>query len=204
MNRQSWKNRNQAFAGTVQIELGGLTPGSGPNNHDQVVDLSTAVLVDGATLEVSPWNGFQPTVGDTFEILTAANGLVGEFANVVVDPSFTSSGIDFELIYSENSLVLSAIAAGLTGDFNGDGIVDTADYTLWRDTLGSEGIGLAADADRNGIVNAADYSLWRANFGATAGATVASTPGAVPEPTAVAMLGLAVVAAFATLRRRAA
>ena len=93
---------NQAFGSTsiVQIELGGTEPGSGNDNHDQIADSNMIFLFDSPTLEVLPWNGFVPEVGDEFVILTWQDGLAGEFGSVATDPWFTDRGISFDLTYT--------------------------------------------------------------------------------------------------------
>jgi uncharacterized protein YjbI with pentapeptide repeats len=65
----------------------------------------------------------------------------------------------------------------LPGDFNSDGAVDAADYVVWRKTGGAP----------------EDYNTWRAHFGQTTGSgSVAGVNAAVPEPTTLALLMLAV------------
>ena len=92
---------NQGFGGTVEIELGGTTPGSGSDNHDQINDTATVLLSGSPTLEILPWNSFVPEVGDQFVILTWDEALVGTFGNMTVDPWFTDRGLDFELHYND-------------------------------------------------------------------------------------------------------
>ena len=89
--------------GTVQVELGGTTPGSGNHNHDQINDTATVWLdlLEPPTLEILPWNNFVPEIGDEFVIMTWQTSLDGEFGAVIVDPWFTDRGIDFELHYND-------------------------------------------------------------------------------------------------------
>jgi hypothetical protein len=66
---------------------------------------------------------------------------------------------------------------GQDGDHNGDGVVDAADYVAWRkDPAGNGG-------DPGG------YDDWRANFGESGGGGA----GAVPEPSSIALVLLALV-----------
>jgi fibronectin-binding autotransporter adhesin len=58
-------NYVQALTGTLDIELGGLTPGT---QYDRLVDSAGAVNLGGA-LNVSLVNGFAPALGDTFSVL---------------------------------------------------------------------------------------------------------------------------------------
>ena len=96
-------NLNTTPAGsTVQIELGGTTPGTA---HDKVTVSGQATL--GGTLELSLVNGFAPTNGDTFTILSA-NSISGAFSNVVVP-----AGRAMNVSYSPTSVVVTATAAPL-------------------------------------------------------------------------------------------
>ena len=94
---------NQGFGGTVEIELGGMTPGSGDDNHDQINDTATILLSSSTMLDILPWNNFIPEVGNEFVILTWQEGLDGAFGDVIVDPWFTNNGLDFDLHYNNVS-----------------------------------------------------------------------------------------------------
>ena len=95
--------QNQGFGGTVEIELGGTEPGFGDDNHDRINDTGTILLSGLPTLEILPWNGFVPEVGDEFVILTWQVGLDGTFGSMAVAPWFTDHGIDFDLDYNNPS-----------------------------------------------------------------------------------------------------
>jgi hypothetical protein len=99
----------------------------------------------------------------------------------------------------------------LAGDYNSDGIVDAADYTVWRNTLGQNNIGnmgKGADGDASGTIRQADYDIWKSHYGDAmpglgSGGVAMFLPGAVPEPSAVALLFVATVtAACRRIRRR--
>ena len=164
---------NQGFGGTIEIELGGTTPGSGPNNHDQIVDAGEVLLLDGTDLAVMQWNGFEPAIGDTFEFLQASEGIVGTFDDLFIDPFFFDLGIGFELSYDDGTALLLAVAAGLPGDFDFDGDVDGGDFLTWQ--LGGSGSGDLAD--------------WQDNYGQAL--AVAASNATVPEPTTGVLLLLA-------------
>ena len=104
---------NLAIGGTFQVELGGLTPGSGDNNHDQIRDSAMLFLFGDPTLEILSWNNFIPELGDEFEIMTWQTGLDGMFGSVKVDSWFTDRGFDFALHYDNiggiGSLTIEAI-----------------------------------------------------------------------------------------------
>lgn len=88
---------NQQFGGVVQIELGGLTPGFGNNNHDQINDAGTVDLLPSSTLSVLPWNGFVPPIGSAYTIITWQTSLTGSFGSVVFDPFYAANNRFFQV-----------------------------------------------------------------------------------------------------------
>lgn len=82
-------------------------------------------------------------------------------------------------------------SVGLAGDFNLDGVVDAADYTVWRDGLGT-------------TYTQGDYDTWKNNYGATLASSSSATAASVPEPGALALLGLGVLASLTRRVRRPA
>lgn len=84
------------------------------------------------------------------------------------------------------------------GDFNSDGFVDIADYVVWRNNLGGDAAAINFNG-AGGVVTTADYEIWKDNFGTTYGSLSAATsPTAVPEPSALALIGLVTIGAFGT------
>ena len=88
----------------------------------------------------------------------------------------------------------------LPGDYNGDDIVDAADYTVWRDSLGRSDLlpYSGADGSGDGIVGPEDYDVWKSHYGEPGGSgsgAIANT--AVPEPSALALLLVGLLAAYA-------
>ena len=73
----------------------------------------------------------------------------------------------------------------LPGDYNSDGRVDAADYVVWRKGL-------------NTTYTAAGYDVWKTNFGVTAAnaapSTVIDASVSVPEPSAISLCVLGVLA----------
>lgn len=92
-----------------------------------------------------------------------------------------------------DNIVLTSSAPALPADFDADGDVDGDDLGAWKVAFGSTAAG---DADGDGDSDGADFLVWQQSY-APAAPTVAS----VPEPTALALGGLAVLA---ILRRRGA
>jgi hypothetical protein len=174
---------NVAFGSstTLQIELGGTALGT---QYDQVhIDgelslggiLKVELVGAGAGL-------FAPAAGDSFDILDWQT-LSGAFSDIQLPP------LAGNLIWNTSQLYTTGVlSVGVPGDYNNDGNVNAADYVLWRKTNinGPEG-----------------YAAWRANFGTTSGGAGGMTglpSGAVPEPDAMLLAGMAGPLLF--LRRR--
>jgi hypothetical protein len=153
----------QGAGGMLEIELGGLAPGTG---HDQLVAVGTASL--NGTLHVIPINGFVPQVGHSFTILTAATR-TGTFSQV------TGAG-QYNVIYSPSSVVLTVVAS--PADADGDGDVDLDDQAEFAECLSGPNVApsptppptpqecLAAfDFNEDGDVDLADFSKFQLVFG---------------------------------------
>jgi probable HAF family extracellular repeat protein len=106
--------------------------------------------------------------------LTSANDISGD-GQFIVGSGINPSG------NPEAWLARIEPQSTLLGDFNNDGAIDAADYVVWRKTDGTP----------------ASYDAWRAHFGQTAGSGAsAGANAAVPEPTALRMLVVAMIAYF--------
>jgi hypothetical protein len=90
----------QTSAGALNIEIGGTTAGTG---FDQLAISGTATL-DGA-LNISLVNGFQPSAGSTYKILTFTSE-TGTFATVTGTDA--GNGLVFQLHYDPTDVTLSA------------------------------------------------------------------------------------------------
>jgi hypothetical protein len=165
--------------GTLAIDLHDRVP----TEYDRLEVSRFAFL--GGTLEVMirGIDAFTPAVGDMFNIITAGEGIVGEFDNLILP-----TGFRWDVDYGANSVVLKVVGLGLAGDFNGDGAVNSADYIVWRKTGGSS----------------QEYEAWRTNFGRTnAGGGSTTSTGSVPEPATLSILFFAALgAACGFVRRR--
>jgi fibronectin-binding autotransporter adhesin len=181
----------QSANGKLDIEIGGLTPGT---QYDRLVVTSNLALA--GTLEVSLTGSFTPLAIDSFSISSAGGGISGAFANVANGQRLTTiDGLGSFLVhygagsaFDPKDIVLSAFQAALPGDYNNNGSVDAGDYVLWRKTDGTP----------------AGYNLWRAHFGQTAGSGAGdSANAAVPEPATLVLL-MCAAAGWCLCRRRAA
>ena len=117
---------------------------------------------------------FSPVIGDESTILTADEGVFGQFVAAMRRP--LAATLSWSLDHLPMSVVLRT-----AGDFNQKGVVDAADDQVWRHTFGETAVLLPADGNGHGMVDAPDYNNWRNNrdnFGNAVGATV-------PEPSSL-------------------
>jgi hypothetical protein len=178
-----------AFGGqaSLLIELGGTTPGS---QFDQLTVAGDAAL-DGQLI-VSLINGFAPSAGQTFTILTAGD-VTGAFDSELL-PALP--GFNFDVHYNPTSVVLT-VSPAFTADFDEDGDVDGDDLNIsWKPGFGP---GSTADADNDGDSDGADFLAWQQQLGG--GLTAASAVEPVPEPGALALVALA-ACGLAPVRQR--
>jgi hypothetical protein len=164
--------------GEIAIDLGGHTAGEDYDTLDVLgkIELQGDLVV---TLADAGGGPFAPSFGDSFSILTASQGVTGQFGAVVL-PAL-AGGLVWDLDYLPNEVTLSVSSSG---DFNEDGAVNAADYVTWRKRSGAQ----------------AEYETWRANYGTTpvggaSGRVEASLQGAVPEPSGGSMLLVGAAAA---------
>lgn len=87
----------QGANGSLTMEIGGATPGSG---YDQLVVSGQASL--NGTLNVTLINGFRPQVGDTFQLI-ALSSFTGSFATI------NTSGFTGQVNYSSNGVTLTVL-----------------------------------------------------------------------------------------------
>jgi T5SS/PEP-CTERM-associated repeat protein len=175
----------QTGAGALDIQLASAA------SLDELAISGRATL--NGTLDISLFNGFTPTVGQSFDLLTASGGITGQFTSLNL-PSLLSGGHGpfWTIVYTATDVILKLINSPI-GDYNHNGVVDAADYTVWRDTLGKTGINLAADGDGDNVVTQLDYGIWKTNFGHIAGSGARSSA-AVPEPRSLCLLAIGLIA----------
>jgi len=145
-------------AGRLEIEIGGRVLGS---QFDSLAVQGAANL--GGLLYVKLINGFLPEHGQSFPVLTAVGGLVGDFEQLAL-PAIPA-GLHWSVLRTENSY---SLFVAREGDYNLDGIVDAGDYVLWRQNYGQQvAVGTSADANHDGLVDHRDLTMWKNSFGAS-------------------------------------
>ncbi len=92
-------NLTYGTGSTTVMELGGTTAGS---QHDQVNHNGIATL--NGTLDIRLIDGFTPSIGNSFTLMTASDGLTGQFSQVNLPPA--PAGSKWDLIYSTHQLTL--------------------------------------------------------------------------------------------------
>jgi T5SS/PEP-CTERM-associated repeat protein len=189
------------YAGTLQIEIGGLSAGSGYDQLNHILGSGLAQL--GGALDVSLINGFTPAAGERFQIITASGGISGAFG------SFLLPALAAPLAWNTSQLSISGILSVFDtnfrpGDMNRNGLVDVADVSAllsalsdlssYQATHGPGGGALTsgqlleiADLDYDNLVTNADL---QGLIVALANGGGGGSLNAVPEPTSLALLAM--------------
>jgi hypothetical protein len=171
--------------GRIDIDLGGNSAGS---SYDAIHVVGKVELEGDLAVSLVDLGGslFTPALNSSFDILTATQGVTGQFDDVALP--ILPWNLDWRLNYLSNAVTLTVFTSG---DFNKNGIVDAADYIVWRQNNGSQ----------------AEYTTWRNNFGQFMSMTAAafsgsSTSVAVPEPASLILLVLVLAVEIVRRRRR--
>ena len=180
----------QTLSGELDIELGGLTQG---------VTFDWLKVADNASLagmlDVSLIGGHVPTLGDTYEVITAGSGIAGVF-NTIDFPAIPNIGL--RVNYTPNTVEL---IAGLLGDLDGDGFVGINDLNIvlasWN-TFVTPGVWLLGDPSGDGFIGITDLNVVLGNWNAGTPPLVEAI-NAIPEP---GVLGMMAMGVFGLVRRR--
>lgn len=147
---------------TLFLELAGTTLGT---EYDHL-DIGGLLSADGI-LDIQLLNGFDPQLGDSFDLLDF-NTFAGSFSEILL-PTL-SGNLEFDTTTLPTDGTISVIAS-LPGDFDTDVDVDGADFLTWQRDLG----------------DAENLAIWKSSFGSSAAVTSAA---AVPEISSFAILTL--------------
>jgi hypothetical protein len=168
---------NQQAGGTLEIGIGGTTPGTG---FDRLIVTTDNVFLNGK-LDLQPTFSFTPTLGDTFLIVDVLNGnRFGTFASVL--GADLGGGLGFDVIYSSSGVMLEIVSNALAGDLDGDGFVGIADLNIvlgnWNQNVPPANP--LADPSGDGFVGIADLNVVLGNW--NAGVPPAQSVSSIPEP----------------------
>ncbi|MCG8449463.1 MAG: sulfatase-like hydrolase/transferase [Pirellulales bacterium] len=157
----------QSATGEIAFELFG-NGGMAGIDFDQFVISGVAELA--GTLEVTLDTGFTPQAGDSFALLTAAEGVSGGFGAESL-PGLPDD-LKWHVDVGANDVTLKVLYAS---DFDMDGDVDNNDLTVWRN-----GYGVIDGLDGSAFL------LWQRQFGLSV--PVAATAATVPEPSSLMLV----------------
>jgi hypothetical protein len=159
--------------------------------------IGTAQLGGLLSLDYSN-SGVRPLEGDSYNLLTASEGIMNTFTNTQV----AAGGLLWNISYSVNMVSVTAtstISVPVGADFNGDGIVDALDLAIWDANYGRTSppdLSALGDADGDGDVDGADFLQLQGDFGGPPTpllAAIGAAASAVPEPSALVLFGWLVV-----------
>lgn len=164
--------------GRVEIGLGGATGGGQFGNF--ILD-GSAVLA--GTLQLYLIDGFTPTLGDDFALISALS-ILGAFESV--EGLALTENIGLTLDYSSTALLL---LARWLGDASGDNFVGSDDLSIilarWNQQA-TAGVWLEGDLDGDGFVGSNDLSIVLNHWNQDQSPDVAGL--LAPEPGAAGML----------------
>jgi hypothetical protein len=192
---------------TVQVKDGVWHHIVASRNGNDIEDVK--VVIDGVNYDITTWRDSTDTWGTTgsdAQIATRTppdGGASQQALNGPVDE--VALWLNRQLTVAESIALYQAAVnpiVGVAGDYNQNNAVDAADYVVWRDRLGqSTTLPNTDPTDVDGVVTQAEYSFWRAKFGNTSGAG-ALVPASVPEPSAMILMLLGLVATCGATCRR--
>jgi hypothetical protein len=142
----------------------------------------------GMTTVSIPLNTFTAQVAQEFA--NAGDGLLTNFNLYYLGLQTDQNAglVDLEI----ESIRVLVPSPGLAGDYDEDNDVDGNDFLVWQRTLGNTVTqGSGADGNNSGTIDAGDLTVWRSGFGMTA---ATASAGAVPEPAATSIVGMAALA----------
>ncbi|MFG0253363.1 MAG: hypothetical protein ACF8NJ_10875 [Phycisphaerales bacterium JB038] len=139
----------QSETGALVIELGGFYDGE----YDVLEITGDADL--GGYLELLPVNGFVPTVGDSFTILTATGAISGWLR-------LPDCGGRYEIEYAADAVIVHVTGVAYPGDFNCDGCVDQSDLGI---LLAAYNRNDGGDIDGDGDTDQADLGELLSHYG---------------------------------------
>ncbi len=187
------KDYQQTNTGQLFVELTGTLL----NQYDRFTVTDVAQLDGYLNIDID--GAFVPTLGNTFNIISAVGGVIGTFDNI--DVSGMPAGLTFHINYLPTLVQLQVVSTPFfSADFDHDGDVDNTDYNIWRGAFNLNQLG---DANGDNLSDARDYVLWRNQFGSHAGAGAgAGVASAVPEPGTALLVLVASVACVLARRGR--
>lgn len=100
---------NYTESGTLDLELGGATPGT---EHDQVRVGGTVTAAAGSKLVFMPWNGAAPRLGQTYQVIADVNGGAKRIQGAFGEVLFDADGVAGDGAAAASAAVLLDVATG--------------------------------------------------------------------------------------------
>ncbi len=179
----------QAIDANLAIEIAGLSAGIG---HDQLAVTGVATLDGMLDLTILD-TAFAPTLGDSFDILTASS-VAGAFSDVT--GTLIGGTTRFSVTYLADRVRVEVVATAphLAGDLDDDGFVGIADLNLvlsrWNQASPA-GVWSLGDVSGDGFIGIEDLNAVLGNWNAgTPPPPDASAQ--VPEPGAIVLMAIGV------------
>jgi hypothetical protein len=173
--------------GEFAVDLGGLAQGT---EYDWLNIIGPARL--NGTIEVQLIDNYMPSVGDTYQVLTATS-VLNTFEQIVTIDESNMFSFVITPFYSATDVILQIDDIFLSADFDHDDDVDGTDFLIWQ-----AGFGLSmqddntnGDANGDGDVDGEDRLFWETQYGSTFSSLAVTT--AVPEPTTLVLFVLGLV-----------
>ena len=166
---------------TSAFDIDGVATGAGAGSHSRViVNGANGVFTAGGVLAPrlrgltgSASNSYTPPIGQLFQVVSAAGGVVGGFSSLS-QPDGLAAGTRFDAIYAPTSLSLVATPAAYA-DLAAVGVVQTANQRA---------AGAALDAARPAAgvrMTAAQAAIYDPLYGLSVGQISAALEGLSPE-----------------------
>lgn len=169
---------------------------------DNFADVSVPIGADELDYSITGVDGFLGSHSGTVEALSSGN--LHSFMLDTTTIGMKRPNFDFVSFSPESTqtpvfyVYLPFEVVDPTGDFDGDDEQDGTDFLTWQRNVGTGSYLFEGDADGNRTVDGDDLALWQSQYDITP--PFWWLPSTVPEPSALALLILAVVATLASNR----
>lgn len=153
----------------------------------------TQFILDGTDITPTLTAGAPLTITDRYVTL---EGLLGDGTPFSFELNAEGVAAEEDVFDLLATLTVSLVAPYQPADVDDDGDVDGDDFLAMQQAVGATGLESfeGADANGDGNVDQFDFNVWRQRFGTSYGGSSSTTAQTVPEPAALALAALGVVA----------